>query len=83
MKAYKTEEMNLLLRENVRKCEDYLNEHLSCSRKYLSNDEFALDMCHICDCSYGMGKKITWIVRADGERDQQAMKVFGFNRHTA
>ena len=83
MKPYKTDEYNIIVRQSVRKMIDYCNSHISCTRKHLSNKEFALDVSHICNIPYSIAKKVTWIVRADGERDQNALKIWGFNKHTA
>jgi len=83
MKPYKTKEMNDKVRETVRRVNEYFDAHPSVGRKYLTNDEFTLDICHICDVSYSVAKRVTWFIRSDGERDQKALKEWGFNKHTA
>lgn len=83
MKPYKTKEMNDKVRETVRKANEYFNTHLSVGRKYLSNDEFTLDICHICNVTYSIAKRATWFIRSNYERDQKALKEWGFNRYTA
>ena len=83
MKPYKTEKYNTMVRENVRKMEDYCNSHPSCTRKYLSNDEFTADVCTLFNIPYSIAKRVTWFIRADGKRDEEALILWGFNRHTA
>ncbi len=83
MKAYKDPILNHEVRRVVREYREYREEHLSCSAKYLTNDEFAIDVMSICRTSKPFAVKATWIIRADGDRDKKAMEIFGFNYHTA
>ena len=83
MKPYKTEKMNNKVREAVRYAYNWLVKHPSISRKYLSKDEFVVDMANLCDVTYSMAERITWIVRSDGYRDEEALRIWGFNKHTA
>lgn len=84
MKPYKTKEMNDKVREAVRTANEYFETHPSVWRKYLTNDEFTLDICHICNVPYSIAKRVTWFVRRSSyERDQKALKEWGFNKYTA
>ena len=81
MKPYKTIDKNVEVMEAVKTAKEYFAMHPSVSRKYLSNDEFMLDMAHICNASYGVAKRVAWFVRADGARDAEALKEWGFNQY--
>ena len=83
MKPYKTEKMNNKVREAVHYAHNWLVKHPSISRKYLSKDEFIMDIANLCNVTYNMAERITWIVRADAYCDEQAIKIWGFNKHTA
>ena len=83
MKPYKTKEMNDKVREAVRTAREYCDSHPDCSRRYLSNEEFSLDMCHICNVPLSIGKRVPWFLRSDGARDEKAMALWGFNQYTA
>ena len=72
---------NIEVMEAVKTAKEYFAIYPSVSRKYLSNDEFMLDVAHICNTSYGIAKRVTWFVRADGARDAEALKEWGFNQH--
>ena len=83
MKPYKTKEMNDKVRNAVHTAEAYFQKNPSSQRKYLTNDEFAYDICHICNVPYSIAKRVTWFIRSDGYRDQIALDLWGFNKHTA
>ena len=83
MKKYTTDKSNELLREAVKKWEDYCMVNISCSRSYMNNEEYTWEIAKICNISYGMAKKVCWITRGDGYRDEIALKIFGYNKHTA
>ena len=83
MKPYKTKEMNDKVRNAVHTAKEYFRKNPSAHRKYLTNDEFTLDICHICNVSYSIAKRVTWFIRSDGYRDQIALNLWGFNKHTA
>ena len=83
MNIYKNKELNNQLREAVYKIEKYCDDHPDIRRKYLSNDEFTQDVMRICNIPHGMASKVTWFVRGDAQRDEYALKSFGFNKYTA
>ena len=82
MVKYRKEENNTKLRNAVRKCGDYTKTHTSCHRKYLSNEEYSLDIAHFCGITLGMAKKVCWIERSD-DHNEDAMRIFGFDKYTA
>lgn len=85
MKPYKTKELNDKVRETVKNFQKYWDAHsyYACQARYLSNDEFTLDICHICDVPYSIAKRATWFIRSNYDRDQKALEEWGFNRYTA
>lgn len=83
MKKYSTDESNILLRKAVKKWEAYCLANISCSRSYMDNEEYTSVIAEVCNISYGMAKKVCWITRGDGQRDIDALKIFGYNKHTA
>lgn len=83
MKAYKTAKKMEQVRKAVKKVKEYSRAHVGWGR-HLSSDEFTSDVMHICSLpTYNLARKVAWIVRADGSRDSEALKVWGFNKHTA
>lgn len=83
MKPYKKEKTNNKVREAVRYANNWLIRHPDIRRKYLTEDEFTIDMMNLCDITYNMARRVAWIIRADAYRDAEALRTWGFNQHTA
>ena len=83
MRPYKTKDLNEKVKKAVRKANDYFSANPDASRKYLSNDEFTLDITRICGIPHSIAKRVTWFIRSDGARDEKALAEWGFNKHTA
>lgn len=80
MKKYKNEDKNNMVRKIVR---EYNKNPFGLRHKYCTNDEWEYDLMNRFNISHGMAVKVREIVRADGYHDNMAMKVWGFNKHTA
>lgn len=80
MKAYKNEIMNIKVRSLVR---EYRTKPFGLSAKYWTNGEWEDSLVKRFRISHGMAVKIREIVRADAYHDEIALKVWGFNKHTA
>ena len=81
LKPYKDPIKNNELRQAVRAIN---SRNISVSWKYCSVDEKILDiMKWLNTTNYAFARRVWEIISADGEHDQIAMKLYGFNQHTA
>ncbi len=81
LKPYKDPIKNNELRQAVRAINA---RNISVSWKYCSVDEKILDiMKWLNTTNYAFARRVWEIISADGEHDQIAMKLYGFNQHTA
>lgn len=81
LKPYKDPIKNNELRQAVRAIN---SRNISVSWKYCSVDEKILDiMKWLNTTNYAFARRVWEIISADGEHDRIAMKLYGFNQHTA
>lgn len=80
MKAYKSDKANQQVREIVH---HYMNGNDFGNIKYWSNQEFEDSLVPRYGISSSMAQKVRQILRADAWYDDIALKVWGFNKHTA
>ena len=83
MKPFKEPDKNNRVRETVRTMNEWYLQHPDISRKYWSNAEFEYDVVTRCKVPYYIAAKVVWFIRADGSRDEEALRLWGFNKHTA
>ena len=83
MKPFKKLNKNNRVREAVRTMHTWYLQHPDISRKYWSNADFEHDIVTHCKVPYYIAAKVVWFIRADGARDEEAIKLWGFNKHTA
>ena len=83
MKPFKEPDKNNRVRETVKTIYMWYLQHPDISRKYWSNAEFEHDVAIRCKVPYYIAAKVVWFIRADGARDEEALRLWGFNKHTA
>ena len=83
MKPFLRQDMNNRVREAVRAVNTWCIQHPDISRRYWSNTEFEHEIVKLCRVPYYIAKRVVWFIRADGARDEEALKLWGFNKHTA
>ena len=81
LKPYKDAAKNTELRKAVRTIH---TKSISVSWKYCSVDEKILDIMHWLNITnYAFAKRVWEIISADGEHDQLATRLYGFNQYMA
>lgn len=83
MKKYKSDIKNQELRRVVKRYSADRMAGVLPNMKYYTQPEFVDALEARYNISHALAEKAAWIVRSDGARDEEAIKIFGFNKRTA